>query len=355
MAPRFLWAALLALSVASLRLVPAIAQAPPPAPRFWLAGRYDGNRVIVFFDAMKFNGTVPRTAHTLPEPATLGFLLEKELPADYVAQLPRKAGVERFHLGDQYDVLMGDGRTATVTLTTLVGYVSDDEDDDPSYVGALAKANDAAALIGMRSYFALQRHISGSPSGSTLGKAESKDASGGTVAVPRGFAPPPESNSRMFASLFDEPVRFDVETQIAALLTERMHEEASATQLHDVANLAPTLAIQTLRLADGSLRYYARAEWRADETPEATPEFAMGAWIAPGPVLHILALEEPTSPYGFLYELPMLLNVVDLGGGKTGIIADISGSGDSTLGLWEYRDGANLSHMHLYQSLVMDE
>ncbi len=82
---------------------------------------------------------------------------------------------------------------------------------------------------------------------------------------------------------------------------------------------------------------------------------AMGAWIAPQPKLHILALERITSPYGFLYELPNLLNVIDLGAGKTGIIGNTTGPGDSTLGLWEYQDGVDLKHMHLFQSLVMDE
>jgi hypothetical protein len=359
-APRFLWLVVFALAVTSLRVVPAIAQAP--MARFWLAGRYDGNRIVVFFDAVKFKGTVPRTTRTLAEPATLGFLSQKELPADYVAQFLRKSGAERFQTGDQYDLFMGDGRTTTVTLTTLVGYVSDDEDDDPSYLGALARVNQASALVGTRGYYALQRHnSSGASSKAPSAGAQSpaaggpKESSGRALGASRTFAPPPESNRGIFASLFDEPVRFDLETQIAALLTERMHELASVAQQREAENLAPTLAVQSLRLADGSLRYYARAEWRAEETPEATPVFAMGAWIAPSPVLHILALEEPTSPYGFLYELPTVLNVVDLGGGNTGIIADISGSGDSRLGLWEYRDGANLNHMRLFQSLVMDE
>ncbi len=115
------------------------------------------------------------------------------------------------------------------------------------------------------------------------------------------------------------------------------------------------MAVQALRLADGELRYYARAEWRADDKPSGPPILAVGAWIAPQPALHILALEKITSPYGFLDELPTLLNVVDLGGGNTGIIANISEPDGNTLGLWEYRDGADLSHMHLFQSLVMDE
>jgi hypothetical protein len=166
---------------------------------------------------------------------------------------------------------------------------------------------------------------------------------------------PPVAGSATSASLFDEPVRLDLQMRIAALLTDRMRGTETAQQRGHTENLAPTLAVQAFTLTDGSLRYYARAEWRSEDEPEGLPAFALGAWIAPGPEPRILAVEEITSPYGFLYELPDLLNVVDLGGGNTGIIANITGPGDSTLGLWEYHDGADLSHMHLFQSLVMDE
>jgi hypothetical protein len=130
---------------------------------------------------------------------------------------------------------------------------------------------------------------------------------------------------------------------------------ASAEQQRELENVAPMLAVQAFRLADGGLRYYARAEWREDNKLKGVPAIALGAWIAPQPELHLLAVEEITSPYGFPDELPDLLNVVDLGAGSTGIIVNISGAGDSTLGLWEYRDGADLNHMRLFQSLVMDE
>ncbi len=204
MLARFPWLAAFVLVVTSARLVPAAAQAP--GPRFWLAGRYDGNHVIVFFDAVKFKGTVPRTARPLAIPTTFGFLFQRELPTSYVAQLQKKAGTEQFHAGDQNDLLLGDGRIATVTLTTMVGYVSDDEDDDPSYIGALAKVYDATALVGPQGYYVLQRHDS---SKTASGKAQPTSASATLL-----------TSSGSFASLFEEPVRFDLQMQIAALLTE---------------------------------------------------------------------------------------------------------------------------------------
>ncbi len=319
--------------------VPAVAQTPKP--RFWLAGRYDGNHIIVFFDAVKFNGTVPRTARPLAVPTTFGFLFQRELPANYVAQITKKSGAEQFHIGDRYDLLLGDGRLTTVTLTTLVGYASDNEDDDPSYIGALGKLYDPTALIGPQEYYVLQRHNS-SDDAPDKPKPASTRASRFTA---------PGS----FAGLFEEPVRFDVQTQIAALLTERADTVVTAEERLQIKNTAPTLAVQAFRLADGDLRYYARAEWRANDKFGSAPVLAIGAWIAPQPNLHIAALEKITSPYGFLFELPELLNVIDLGGGKTGIIANITGPGDSTLGLWEYQDGVDLNHMYLFQSLVTDE
>ncbi len=339
MVRRFLWLAVFILAAMFVRPVPTRAQVP--TQNFWVAGRYDGNHIVVFFDAVEFKDTVPRTARSLAAPATLGFLSQQELPPNYVAQLPRKPGSERFHIGDQYDLLMGNGRVTTVTLTTLVGYVSDDEDDDPSYIGALAKVNEPSALIGTRGYYVLQRHDS-----SSAAARSSQPASASASIV---------TKSGNFASLFDEPLRLDLQTQIAALLTERMRVMATAEQRRNAENLAPTVAVQAFRLADSSLRYYARAEWRAEDQPGGLPAFAVGAWIMPQPELRILAVEKITSPYGFLDELPTLLNVVDLGAGGTGIIVNITGPGDGTLGLWEYQDGVDLSHMHLFQSLDMDE
>jgi len=52
------------LALSAPHYVPARAQAKPE--RFWLAGRYDGNRVIVYFDAVKFNGALPSTSRRLP-------------------------------------------------------------------------------------------------------------------------------------------------------------------------------------------------------------------------------------------------------------------------------------------------
>jgi hypothetical protein len=60
--------------------------------------------------------------------------------------------------------------------------------------------------------------------------------------------------------------------------------------------------------------------------------------MTPLPKLHILAVETRTSPYdGIVDGLPNLLNVVDLGGGRTGIIIHRSFEDATELRLVEYR------------------
>ena len=60
----------------ALALAAVIPQATPD--RFWIAGRYDGDSVIVYFDAVKFAGTVPPAAVKIPSPVALGFFIRTD-------------------------------------------------------------------------------------------------------------------------------------------------------------------------------------------------------------------------------------------------------------------------------------
>lgn len=71
--------ALLAIGITALLCHAAPAQTQPEP--FWLAGRYDGNRMIIYFDEVKFNGTVPSTAKRIVDPVVGGFFMSVELPA----------------------------------------------------------------------------------------------------------------------------------------------------------------------------------------------------------------------------------------------------------------------------------
>ena len=135
-----------------------------------------------------------------------------------------------------------------------------------------------------------------------------------------------------------------------------MKMEATDAERRLAGGVPPCFKVQPFRVADGSLRYYVRAEWRSGKEPKDTSPYILGAWMTPLPTLHILAVQKRTSPYdGFESDLPELLNVVDLGNGKTGIIVHISGLDSTELHLVEYRDATDLKSMHLMQSIGTGE
>src|SRR5438093_2839009 len=115
----FLLLTILTLGITTLQSGAALAQSQPE--RFWLAGRYDGNRILVYFDAVKFNGTIPSEAEKIPCPVAVGLFCPVKLPASYIAQFQKGPNAEHFALGDKYDLIV-DNSIATVTLTTLVGF-----------------------------------------------------------------------------------------------------------------------------------------------------------------------------------------------------------------------------------------
>jgi hypothetical protein len=147
-----------------------------------------------------------------------------------------------------------------------------------------------------------------------------------------------------------------VETQIARLLDERVKTEATRDERRITATVAPALRVQTFRLANGALRYYVRVEWKTGKEKALEYPYSLGAWITPVPTLHILAVEPRTSA-GYAIEdgLPDLLNLVDLGAGKTGMILHLSGGESIALVLAEYRDGLATQKMRVLQSLSFGE
>ena len=54
-------------------------------------------------------------------------------------------------------------------------------------------------------------------------------------------------------------------------------------------------------------------------------------------------------------DLPELLNVVDLGDGRVGLIVNLIGTDGRSLLLYEYRDGATLAEMRVLQSISAGE
>lgn len=335
--------ALLALVLLTLQpfLMPQTNPKEQPADeRFWIAGRYDGNRIIVYFDAVKFEGTVPSIREKLTDPVTAGFFIPEKLPWAYVAKFQKRADAEQFKLGDKYDLLLGCGKVAPVTLTTMVGTEGDEQVGNDSYVGALGTLDNEDDLIfPPRNYYVLRRHRE-------LTESASKPPTILTACA--GIENEPGH----------QPVRFDIQARILDLLAERMQTTATEAERSAAQGVSPVFDVESFRVADGTLRYYARAAWKWGTPEDLRSNYALAAFLEAKPQLQIVAVQAATSP---VYEddldgvLPPILDVVDLGDGRTGVIVASEGEDSSATRLLEYRDGVDLWHMHFLQSIEAGE
>jgi hypothetical protein len=313
------------LVVLSLR-VPRFSQAP--AERFWIGGRYDGNRIIVYFDAVKLAGTLPGSAIKIAYPVATGFFSPVALPQDYIDRFQRSPGAERFKSGDRYDLLMNDGAIAPFTLTTLVGFENDEFVGNDSYIGALGTL-DRFSLIWEGNYFVVRRHEE----------------------IPKfdPAAPLPPT-----ASLLKTTVPFNVQNQIVTMLTDRMKADSRINPTGIAEKISPAFVIQAFTVADGSLRYHVQAEWRAGRESGYDLRHTFAAWLAGGQALRILATEQLSFGSDAVSE-QKVLSVVSLGRGRTGLVVSIRRYESLALQLVEYRDGARLSDMRVLQNVSTAE
>jgi hypothetical protein len=323
--------AVLSLGLSTMLCAPIFAQ--NDSERLWIAGRYDGSRVVVYFNKVQFAGTMSSKARKIASPVADAFFRPVELPASYVVGFQKTANAEHFSIGDRYDLMLGNGTITTIRLTTLVGCENDVGND--SFIGALGTVEQENSLVFTKGYYAVRRHHE-PPS------AEVR------------LQPKTTAEYLKHASLVDEPVRFDIETQIAALLDQRMKTEATDAEQRLAGNVAPALKVQPFRVADGNLRYYVRAVWKSGKETGRQHPYALAAWMTPLPTLHVLAVEKRTTGYGD-FGVPDLLNVVDLAAGRTGIIVHIGYDARIKLDLAEYRDGVSTQSMRVMQSLSAGE
>ena len=322
---------LILFALLGLQCVPGWGQQNPE--RFWLAGRYDGDRVVIYFQAVKFAGTMPPNARKIADPVVAGFFSPVELPANYIAHFQAASNAERFALGDSYDLLLGNGSVVPIKLTMLVGCETDEGVGNDSFIGALATVEKSDSLFATKGYYAVRRHQEPQSGASNL-------------------RPKTTAELSKYAHLGDDPVRFDVEAKIAEILNARMKMDATDAEENAIRIISPAFTVQSFHLADGSLRYYVRAQWKTGKERNGLPTYALAAWIASLPKLHILAVER--RPF-IENEVPGLLNVVDLGDGRTGIIVHIQGGDSTALELAEYRDGSNVKSMRVMQSIAWGE
>ena len=316
-----------------MHCAPTFGQGKPE--RFWLAGRYDGNRVVVYFDAVKFKGTLSSSASKITAPVADGFFDPVELPASYIARFQNTPNAEHFAIGDRYDLLLGNGTIAMIRLTTLVGCETDEEVGNDSFIGALGTIERKDSLVFAKNYYAVRRYQE-SPSD----RAKLR----------------PRSTAELlkYAHLGEGLVRSDIQAEIATLLNERLKMEANDAVRGEAEKASLAFDVQRLSLADGSLRYFVRAEWKFGKENQGRPTYALAAWIAPLPMLHILAVEKLSTALDG-GQLPELFNVVDLGEGRTGIIVQLIGGDGRALDLLEYRDGISLLKMNVLQSISFGE
>ncbi|HKQ86858.1 MAG TPA: hypothetical protein VJS43_08815 [Candidatus Acidoferrales bacterium] len=303
------------------------------ADRFWVAGRYDGNRVIVYFDAVRFGAPIAAdVARPIAEPVATGFFAPVSLPESYVAGFENAPGAEHFRLGDEYDVLLPHGMAEKIRLTALVGFESDEDAGNDSYIGALGTIEGNSYVLSDQNYYVVRHHRQEKPV-----KPQ--------VQVEKSLAA---------ATLIADPVSFETETRIAELMTAYMKVEATPQEQAAATRGKLYLQIQPFHTSGGALHYYASVAWKNGKEDSFHPPYAVGAWIVVEPTLHIVAVEGRTTGYGD-FGLPKLLNVIDLGDGQTGAIFDVQGDDSNEITLVEYRDGANLKQMHEYQTIGVGE
>jgi hypothetical protein len=294
--------------------------------RFWIAGRYDGNRVIVYFDAVKFAGNLPSDAVKIASPVARGFFDPVALPESYTVQFQSGRGADPFKLGDEYDLLVGDGIVTKFKLTTFVGFQGDEFVGNDSYIGAIGTLDRPDTLLFQPDYYVVRTYDPGRI----------------RTAAPNG------------ASLLKTTVPFDGQVQIAAVLAERLKSDTSISVSEAARNAPPAFVIQAFTLADGSLRYHVLAEWRAGRERGYQLLHSFAAWMAPEPKLRILAIDRLTFGSDAAGE-QNLLNVVDLGDGRTGIILRVLRGESIGLRLVEYREGAGLAGMPVLQTISFAE
>ena len=333
-----------ALAISSVHAAPMLGQKKPapkkPVPakpalkkpeRFWLAFRYDSTRVVVYFDTVKFNGAMDTTGHKLAGPRAESFLSPVALPASYVAGFQKRPGAEHFAVGDRYDLLLDSGKVATISLTRLVGDEGDEGTGGQSFIGAIGIVAKAGRRYFTKDYYAVTRHSTSRPA---------NPAARARTPVPK-------------AELGDTTVQSDTRERIAALFTERLKADSDSVARSATDVGEPAVFVQQFRTADGNLRYYATAAWPFTQVQDRAA-YKLAAWLTTKPTLKLLAVEtclcEVDTP-----QLPRLLNVVDLGRGRTGVIAEIKGQYLWEFGLYEYRDGVGLKKMRVLQTMAVGD
>lgn len=294
--------------------VPLLSQ--EPSERVWLAGRYDRARVVIYFEAVQFRGAFPRNARNIAKPAADIMFPPQAVSADSLALLQKEGGLEPFATGDRYDLLLDTGHVATMTLTTLIAAEGDEQTGNDSYIGALGTVPTEDLQYFTQRYYAVRRH----------GMRR-------TISVPR---------QATFAGLSNRPVARTTKDRVALLIHERL--KGDKTQDHpDVQRFPPKVErLQAFAISGGGRRYFASATQRS-----AVACAVFNGWFAATPTLHVLTAgrSRSTCELGHDTSPPRLLSALEIGGGRTGLVVDVTEYDGRSLYLLEYEDGKNFDQM----------
>jgi hypothetical protein len=269
--------------------------------RIWLAGRYDRNRVLIYFDAVKLGGADPN-ARLLPSAAAEAlFMQPRTVTARTRVALEQKyKGLEHLAVGDHYSLLLDAGRIATVTIRQLVASDGDEYTGNDSYVGALATIAPDDLKFFTGDYYAVRR-------ASTL----------------------TASRTKTFAHLIRSPVQPAVRTRIATLVRTGTSAERPPASID---------RLQELALSGGRHVYLANA---ASRSRTACAQFRF--WLEAVPSLKVIAFNRSACEPDREVEAARVLAVIEIGEGRTGLVVDSPGFDGRSLELTEYRDGEDLA------------
>lgn len=303
--------------------VPQARNEAPPGERVWIAGRYDANRIIVYLDSAEFRDTVPTSARKIAAPKADGFFTPMAMSAGDIAHFQKHAGAERPEVGERLDLVLDSGHVATVSLSTLVGFMNDEGVGNSSYVGGLATLSAADLPYLTRDYYVVRRR--------------------GTSA--------PKTSSHV--GILAESVGASEREQISKLIAARLAADSDSAVRRDARQLPLKISDVTAFTVPGGVRYYVRAVLEgADRTHVCTKA---GVWLAAEPSLRITAIEPSTCTFDFPPAAERLLNVVDLGDGRVGLVMEFNGEDSRSIHLYEYRDGVGISGMRLLHSIGVAE
>lgn len=293
--------------------------------RIWIAGRYDQSRIVVYFATAHFHDTNPPSSREIAPPKADGFFDPVSLSRSDMERFRTATATEHFAIGDRYDLLLDNGHVATVTLTSLVGFMSDEQVGNDSYVGALGQVSRDDMRFFTRDYYVLRPHA------------------------------PVQRDRPLRGGLASDAVSPSMDSAIAQLLRARLSADTNVARSDRKALPFTFSGVTAITLADGTRRYYARAYFGSkDDGPCANIE----AWVAPEQGrrgLRTLATAAHACQYDMPKDLPELLNVVDLGDGRIALIVNLFGTDGRSVLLYEYRDGATLAEMRVLQSISVSE